>query len=60
MDSAIVKIVFVTISLVLAAVAVKSAYSGYLGSQAMVNVSGASMSPEQAISNLTTTIAGNV
>lgn len=60
LDSAIVKIVFLTVSLVLAAVAIKAAYAGYLGSQAMVNVSGAQMSPEQAISNLTSSIAGSV
>jgi len=60
MDSAIVKIIFVTVSLVLAAVAVKSAYGGYLASEAVVDVAGASMSPADAVSNLTNTIAGNV
>ena len=60
MDSAILKIVFVTVSLVLAAVAVKTAYSGYIGSQALVNISGTTMSPDQAVSNLTQTIAGNI
>ena len=60
MDSAIVKIVFVTISLVLAAVAVKSAYAGYLSTQTTVALEGAQMAPQEAIQNLTRTIAGNV
>jgi len=60
MDSAMVKIIFVTVSLVLVSIALKSAYAGYLGTQTTVSVAGASMSPEQAIGNLTKTIAQNV
>ena len=60
LDAAIVKIVFLTVSLVLATLAVKMAYEGYGASQATVTLGVDAMSPQDAIANLTKTIAENV
>jgi len=60
LDVAIVKIVFLTVSLVLATLAVKMAYQGFGAAQTNVTMGVASMSPQDAISNLTKSIAENV
>ena len=60
LDSAVVKIVFLTISLVLATLAIKMAYEGLGASQASVTLASTQMSPQEAISNLTKAISDNV
>ena len=57
LETSVVKILFISISLVLASVAIKMSYDALGASKVAINITGASQSPVDAIGNLTALVA---
>ena len=60
LETSVVKIIFIAVSLVLASVAIKMSYDAFSASKVVVNITGTSQSPVDAIKNLTAQVAGAV
>ena len=60
LETSIVKIIFIAVSLVLATVAIKMSYDALSASNVLVNVTGTPQEPIGAIGNLTSSIASSV
>lgn len=57
LETSVVKIIFIAISLVMASVAIKMSYDALGASKIAVNITGTSQSPVEAISTLTALVA---
>jgi len=57
LETSVVKIIFIAISLVMASVAIKMSYDALGAGKIAVNITGTSQSPVEAISNLTALVA---
>lgn len=57
LETSVVKILFIAVSLVLASVAIKMSYDAFSASKVVVNITGTNQSPVEAIRELTAQVA---